>query len=218
MFVLNRLNDDILNTKLVKIPLNTSLTDNLFYVRELNSAILSQCLGLTRSALTCNSCSNTSYQYEPFSILSLSLTEQKHYEETQSQSVPAALELYLLKPDNITGPEKIRVHLAEQPANMTALDLKHIIVRQLKLKSAVKLFLCSRLAIMQVDDLKDVEILVQEANRQNIQLVAVLDCTEPESELHPLNTYFPVRFEVKPDSNTPRSSLNDVGHLLAARG
>lgn len=114
MYILNKLNEDILMVDFVKMPLNNSLEGNLQYVEgSTNSHLLSQCLGLTQTRLTCVSCRHQSLIYEPFSILSLSLKESEQT-EVKTEEV-STINLMIFRPESIEDMEylEVRVTMSE---------------------------------------------------------------------------------------------------------
>lgn len=70
---MNKLNEEELCLDFVKNPNNTNYRDNLHYINQRNSKLLSQFLGITQTTMLCEKCSDQSNIFEPFSILSLSL-------------------------------------------------------------------------------------------------------------------------------------------------
>jgi len=105
MFLLNELNEEFLNVDIVKTPLNSSLQENLAFVSSINSPLLSECLGLTMTTVTCSKCNYSSSIYEPFSILSLSITED--ILQANSDSEKKIIELLYFNTNNFTELEAI---------------------------------------------------------------------------------------------------------------
>ena len=77
LFIMNTLNEEIIQVERLKLPPNDNYKENLNYVNNQNSMIMNKMMGISQTIVECVECKNTSYTYEPYSILSLSIKDDK---------------------------------------------------------------------------------------------------------------------------------------------
>lgn len=199
IFFINRLNDEALGVDFLRNPSNSHYRDNVEFIRKTNSPLLADCMGLAQTTLRCSRCMHSNSIYDPFTVLSLSMREEKLPAATAPYS---AIEVLLFSPNKIKELHVIIISLTD--AIKTCYDLRKKVAQTMNLAQYPDLFFVSRHEMDIVDKNHSVQSIVKEViEKKKLKLCAVFSRFSPLDDC----LLVPVRFRSKRTDNQP---LEDI--------
>ena len=199
IFLINRLNDEALGVDFVRNPSNSHYKDNVEFIRKTNSQLLSDCMGLSQTTLRCSKCMNSSSIYDPFTVLSLSMLEEK---KAPDAAAAGCIEVLLFSPSKIKELHVIIISLTD--AIKTCYDLRKKVAQTMNLPQYPDLFFVSRHEMDIVDKNYSVQSIAKEVlEKKKLKLCAVFSRFSPLDDCQ----LIPIRFRSKRAETQP---LEDI--------